>query len=219
LTTYKYLLIAALMCLVLLPGAALAQEETSVDKRLSQQPLVQPNVVRRIIDKVAIDTENLEMGFLFGIYSAEDFGTNPVTGFRLAYHITEDVFFEASLGQTETSKTSAEIVNNLQFIADDERNLTYYNLNVGYNLLPGEVFIGESWAFNISLYLLGGIGNTTFNGEDRGTVVTGGGIRILATDWMAFHMDVRDHVFRQNIFSVEKTTHNIEVLSSITFYF
>jgi len=204
---------------ILFAATSNTEEEDKVNKRLSQQPLVQLNVKRRIIDKVAIDTENLELGFMFGMYATEDFGTNPVTGFRLAYHITEDVFFEATVGQTETSKNKAEIGTGLTFVPDDQRTLSYYNLNVGFNLLPGEVFIGESWAFHTSLYFLVGLGNTNFNGEDRATVVTGGGFRILGTDWLAFHIDVRDQVFRQNIFTSEETTHNLEVLTSITFFF
>ncbi|MFV2055181.1 MAG: outer membrane beta-barrel domain-containing protein [Thiohalomonadales bacterium] len=192
-------------------------EANKTDQRLSQTSLVQPNVKRREINKVAIDNESIELGIYFGIYSAEDFGTNSVTGFRLAYLVTEDIFFEATIGQTETSKSSAETLGLIDIISD--RQLTYYDINVGFNLLPGEVFIGESMAFNIAVYFLGGIGTTEFNAEKRSTVVMGGGFRLLAQDWLAFHVDVRDHVFKQNVFLEEKTTHNIELTASITLFF
>ena len=47
-----------------------------------------------------------------------------------------------------------------ELITDSERTMTYYNLNLGYNILPGEVFIGEGRAYNTNLYLIAGLGST-----------------------------------------------------------
>ena len=141
---------------------------------------------------------------------------------RVAYHVSEDIYFEVTGGETETEITFEEQLTGFFTLPEEERTLTYYNLNVGWNLLPGEVFFGRNWAFNFAFYISGGVGSTDFLGERRSTVVTGAGMRILFTDWMAFHISIRDHVFRVNPFgfaSEDQTTHNIEAVSSLTFFF
>ena len=50
----------------------------------------------------------------------------------------------------------------MQLLSDAERRFTYYNLSLGYNLLPGEVFIGRNLAMTSALYMIGGIGSVEF---------------------------------------------------------
>ncbi|MBA1332239.1 hypothetical protein QQ73_14360, partial [Candidatus Endoriftia persephone str. Guaymas] len=78
---------------------------------------------------------------------------------------------------------------------NSERNFTYYNLSVGYNLLPGEVFIGRDRAFNSQLYLIGGAGSTTFAGDDHFSINLGLGYRLLLSDSFALHLDLCDQLF------------------------
>ncbi len=182
--------------------------------------IVLPDLQRRTIDESDIDTEDFEIGGFGGVMNVEDFGSNPVAGVRLAYHATEDFFMEASYGFTETSETSFEkLSGSAQLIPDDDRELTYYNLSVGYNIFPGEVFIGDDFAFNTTLYLIGGAGNTDFAGDSFFTYNFGLGIRFFATDWFSLHFDVRDHVFNTDLLGAEETTHNLESHISATLFF
>ena len=102
---------------------------------------------------------------------------------------------------------------------DDERTFTYYNLNVGYNILPGEGFIGEGRAYNTNMYLIAGLGSTRFAGDDRFTVNFGAGFRFLLTDSMALHVDFRDHLFDIDLLGEEKTVHNLEGHIGVTVFF
>jgi outer membrane beta-barrel protein len=107
----------------------------------------------------------------------------------------------------------------VQLLTDDQREFTYYNLSLGYNVLPGEVFLGGSHAFNSQFYLIGGVGSTRFAGNDEYTVNFGAGYRLLFTDWLSLHLDVRDHMFDSDLLGQEKTTHNIEIHSGLTIFF
>ncbi|HEY5807887.1 MAG TPA: hypothetical protein VIT67_07955, partial [Povalibacter sp.] len=60
------------------------------------QPIINPEVERREIKRAKIDTEDFEIGIYGGILSIEDFESHPVYGARLAYHLTEDFFLEAT---------------------------------------------------------------------------------------------------------------------------
>jgi len=186
------------------------------------EPIVKPKVERRVIEKVAIDSENLELGIYSGFYSADRYGTGTVSGVRVAYHISEDLFFEATGGQTNLKRPPEQGL--LQYYTIDEKDLLlkYYSINIGYNILPGEVFFSDDWAFNFAFYLLGGVGNTDITGEQRSTLTTGVGMRVLLTDWMAVHFNMRDHIMRHSYLggvSNEETIHNLETFTSVTFFF
>ena len=183
-------------------------------------PVIEPEVERRKIKKPKIDTEDFEIGLFGGMMSVEDFGVGTVVGARFAYHITEGFFVEASGGRTETEETSFErLSGGAQLLTDDQRTLTYYNVSLGYNLFPGEVFIGRKRAFNTAVYMVAGVGSTDFAGDDRFTVNFGAGFKLFPTDWFAVHLDVRDHVFDIDLLGQEKTSHNIESHIGFTFFF
>ncbi|MCV6606229.1 MAG: outer membrane beta-barrel domain-containing protein [Porticoccaceae bacterium] len=182
--------------------------------------IVLPDLERRTIKEADIDSENFEIGGFAGFMNVEDFGTNPVYGIRASYHATEDFFLEATLGTTELGTTSFEdLSGNVQILPNDQRDLTYYNLSVGYNLFPGEVFFGKGRAFNTNLYLIAGAGNTDFANSSHFTYSLGVGYRFYATDWLAVHLDMRDHVFNSDLLGEEKTLNNLEFTLGLTAFF
>jgi outer membrane beta-barrel protein len=182
--------------------------------------VIQPVIHRRKIDIDAIDAENFEIGAYAGLLSTEDFGANAVIGVRAAYHITEDFFAEANYAISDTTETSYErLSGGAKLLTPEDRKLTYYNISLGYNLFPGEAFLGDGLAFNTALYVIGGAGITKFAGDNRFTINFGVGYRFLATDWLAVHFDVRDHIFEIDLLGVNKTTHNLEMHAGATVFF
>lgn len=111
------------------------------------EQVIRPEIERREVREADIDSEDFEIGAFAGMMNVEDFGTNLVYGARLAYHVTEYVFVEATYGHTETDETSAERFGGFQILEDGDRDLDYYNLSFGFNILPGESFIASKWAF------------------------------------------------------------------------
>jgi len=184
------------------------------------EPVIKPELERRTISGVDIASENLEVGVFVGIMSIEDFGNSVVYGARLAYHITEDFFTEAAIGRTNADTTSFDDLNGgKDFLSDSERELTYYNISLGYNILPGEAFIGKGQAYNTALYVIAGIGNTDFADDNHFTVNVGAGYRFLLNDWIALRADFRDHMFDSVLPGNDNTTHNLEATGSISFFF
>jgi outer membrane beta-barrel protein len=90
---------------------------------------------------------------------------------------------------------------------------------IGYNIFPGEVFVTSKLAFNSSIYLVGGVGNTEFAGEDNFTTILGTGYRIIVNDWLTWHVDMRDHIFRTDIITDGQVTHNLELTTGVTLFF
>ena len=197
-----------------------AAEEEAEDQDITPPRVIEPNVARRKIKRPKIDNENWEVGGGMGFVSVEDFGTNSAYAAMLTYHVTEDFFFRADLGQTTAGRTSFETLGgDIELLTGDERRFTYYSLSLGYNFLPGEVFLGRGTAMNSSFYVLGGIGSVDFAGDDRLTINFGAGYRVLPTDWLAIHLGVQDRVFDSDLLGETKVTNNLEMILSATVFF
>jgi outer membrane beta-barrel protein len=215
---FVLLLLAQAAVLAGLAGCGRHRLEKTEDA--GQPPVIEPDVARRDIKVPKIDSENFEVGFSAGEISVEDFGVNSVTGLRFAYHVSESFFLEAAGGRTTAGKTSFETLSgSAELLTDSEREYTYYDVSFGYNILPGEGFVGKGHAWNTQTYLIGGVGKTTFGGDDRFTVNVGMGIRLIPLDWLAVHADVRDHIFDSDLLGTMKRTHNIELGVGLTFFF
>ena len=186
----------------------------------TQPPVIEPDIERREIEPPRIDTEDFEVGIFAGQISVEDFGVNTVTGARFAYHVTEGFFVELAAGQADTELTSFERLSGAaQLLTDSERDYSYYNVSLGYNIFPGEHFVGSGRAMNTATYVIGGVGKTSFAGDDRFTINFGIGMRLMPLDWLAIHGDIRDHVFDIDLLGQEKTSHNLEAHLGVTFFF
>jgi outer membrane beta-barrel protein len=211
-------LLTTALCVSSLAGCSRQRVRETVDS--SEPPVIEPEVDRREIEPAKIDTEDFEVGIFAGQLSVEDFGVNTVLGARFAYHITEGFFVELAGGQTDTEETSFERLSGAaQLLTESERRYTYYNISLGYNIFPGESFIGGHRALNTSLYAIGGVGKTRFAGDNRFTVNVGMGVRMMPLDWFAIHADVRDHIFDIDLLGQGKTAHNFEAHVGVTFFF
>jgi outer membrane beta-barrel protein len=209
--TLAPLLLAALA----LPALA----QTAEEPKPANEQVIVPQVERREVKLPRLPSNDIELGLYTGWYATQNFGTSTVTGVRLGYHVTEDLFVEGVYGRTTVSDETFRAVLAAGLLKSDKERLTYYNVSVGYNLLPGEVFIGRSSAKASAMYLIGGVGSTKFAEQRRQTFNFGVGGRVLLADWAAVQMDVRDHVFKLDLLGQSKTTHNIEWTAGLTFFF
>ena len=184
------------------------------------EQVVRPEIERRDINEADIDTEDFEAGVFYGLMNVEDFGTNAVYGARLTYHVTEYVFVEGAYGHTDTDETSFErLSGGAQLLDDNDRELDYYNLSFGFNLFPGESFIASKWAFTSDFFVIAGVGSTSFAGEDEFTWNFGFGYKVLATDWLAFRVDARDHIFDIDLLGESQTNNNLEFTAGVSIFF
>jgi outer membrane beta-barrel protein len=192
----------------------------AVEEPQAEPSIIEPQVSRREVKTPKIKAKDFEVGAYFGALSIQDFGTNPIYGARAAYHVTEDFFLEAFAARSKAGLSSLEdVFPDITVVSNSGRYFTYYDLDVGYNVLPGEVFLGRGRAFNTALYVTVGMGDVKFANQDQFALNFGVGTRILITDWLAMHLDVRDHVFESTLFGVDKNVHNVEAILSLTTFF
>jgi outer membrane beta-barrel protein len=217
----KRLALAVLTSLAL-SGLAFVLPASAATKpdELELEPLVVREPERREVKIDRIDSENFEIGMHAGIMNVQDFGSDMATSIRAAYHVTEGFFIEGQYGKTTLGETSFErLSGGASLLTDDQRDMRFYNVSLGYNLFPGESFLGKRWAFKGGLYLIGGVGSTDFAGDERFTINAGVGYRLVATDWLALHVTVRDHMFDSDLLGSKDTYHNIEFTGGLSLFF
>lgn len=203
----------------LLTGVGYLQTAIAAEPIRAEDQLIKPEVSRREIKVSGIDSENFEVGYYSGLMSVEDFGVNAVKGYMVSYHLTEDVFFIATSGSTTTERSSQEEYSGLDIFTDTERELSYFNIMLGYNLFPGEVFWGSDLAFNTDIYITVGSGTTDFGGDEHSTFVYGIGYRFIGADWLSVHFDMRNHTFEHDYFARSKSVDILEFTFGLAIFF
>jgi len=207
-----------LVALLALPGVSTELAAQSSEEESSN--LIEPQIERVEFDESMIDANDFEFGVYAGYLAVENFDTNPVYGFRIGYQISEDFFVQGSYGTSKVGKTSFETLSgSAPLLSDSERDLEYYLVSLGFNLLPGEVFLTDSTTFNSVLYISGGLGNTDFAGDDRYTIAWAVGYRTLFTDYVSLDIEMRDLIFDIDIFGNDETTNNLELTLGLSLFF
>ena len=185
----------------------------------STEQVVVPQVDRRDLSLPRFPSNDFEIGAFVGTYATQNFGSSAVGGLRLGYHITEDFFVEAVYAQTQVSDESFRQVLPGGVFPDEKEKLSYYNLSLGYNVLPGEVFIGGKRAKPSAFYLIGGVGSTKFDEQRRPTYNVGAGLRVFLGDRVALQVDARDHIFSLDLLGKRQSTQNLELSVGIAAFF
>jgi outer membrane beta-barrel protein len=199
---------------VMAPALVRAQAEKPANEQV-----IEPQVERRDVKLPRFPSKDFEIGLFTGTYETQNFGASSVSGLRVGYHITEDFFAEAAYARTKVSDETFRQILPGGIFAQTKENLTYYNLSAGYNVLPGEVFLGSNRAKATAVYLIGGVGSTSFNKQKRQTLNFGVGLRLLLADRWALQVDMRDHIFSLDLLGKRQSTQNLELTGGLTYFF
>jgi outer membrane beta-barrel protein len=185
----------------------------------ANEQVVVPQVQRRDVRLPQFPSRDWEVGAMVGTYAAQNFGASLLYGVRLGYHITEDVFVEAALAQTSVSDSSFRQILPGGVFTDETESLSYFNLSAGYNLLPGEVFLGRNRAYASQIFLIGGVGSTRFVDQRRQTFNFGLGTRVYLSNRFSVRVDMRNHVYPLDLLGRRQNTQNLELTAGAGFTF
>jgi outer membrane beta-barrel protein len=213
----KRSLVITALAAAALPAAA---QTPPPPKPQPQEQVVVPEVDRRPIKKPRLPSNDFSIGLFYGTYATENFGTSAVSGIKLGYAITEDIFVEGAYGKTTVSDEAfRQIFPGGGVLSEPQQKLNYYNLSAGWNVLTGEAFFGRRTAKALQSYVVAGIGSTDFAGQRKQTLHVGMGLRVLFNDRFSVQFDARDHLFPLDILGRKQNTHNLEFTTGLTVYF
>jgi outer membrane beta-barrel protein len=210
---------SALTCALATLLAVSAMAANAQDQKPANEQVIVPQVDRREVKLPRFPSKDFEVGVFGGTYATQNFGTSAVGGLRLGYHISEDFFAEAVYARTKVNDELFRQILPGGIFPQTKEKLSYYNLSAGYNVLPGEVFIGSNRAKATAIYLIAGVGSTSVNQQKRQTLNFGLGGRLLLADRWALQVDLRDHVFSLDLLGKRQSTQNLELTGGLTFFF
>jgi outer membrane beta-barrel protein len=200
-------------------GDQVVQPASDQAPQPANDQVIQPQVDRRDVKVPHIPSNDIELGLFTGAYNAEHFGNHLVEGARLGYHVTESIFIEGVYGRTKVSDAIFRLFLPGGVFPLQEETLQYYDLSAGYNIFPGEIFLAKGHAKVSTVYLIGGLGTTKFDGASHETINAGLGMRVFMADWAAIQFDMRDHFFTIDLLGTKESTQNLEFTVGLTFFF
>ncbi len=203
-----------LSALVLASTAAAARELDAKDP----DQVIKPEVERRTVTVPRLHARDIEISAFVGFLDVESFGTSSVYGARIGYHFTEDFFLEATYAESSVTDSAFRRLG-IPVFAEEQSKLVYYNLSTGINLFPGEIFFGKNRARYSYIYIIGGMGITSFDVLDNVTFNVGFGMRVVPWDWLTVRLEVRDHIFESDLLGKNKMTNNIEATFGLSLIF
>lgn len=212
------LLLGAALTPVLAQTTAPTTSTTTTTGAATEQVIV-PQVDRRDVKRPRYPSNDFAFGLYGGTYSTQNFGSAAVSGLRVSYHITEDIFVDGTLGRSKVSDENYRQVLPGGIFVNRTETLSYYALSAGYNVLPGEVFFGRNYAKATQGYILAGVGSTDFANQKRQTFHYGFGLRLILADWFSVQADVKDHIFSLDLLGKRQSTHNPEISLGLTVFF
>ena len=181
------------------------------------------NVANRIsvnsnVDADKLDSEFFELGVYGGVLNVQDFTSELLLGARATFHASEDFFLQFNYAQANISESSFE--KNLgSALSGADRDYSYYDLLLGYNVIQGEAFPVSGRTSWSALYVVAGVGDTEFGAEESFTYVLGAGLRVNLTRRYVWSVDLRDHIYRSSLLRENERTHNVEFSTGISFLF
>ncbi|CBL46155.1 Hypothetical protein HDN1F_25720 [gamma proteobacterium HdN1] len=197
------------------PQSAYAEDSIAT----AQEPGYEPQIIRTEFQEDAIDSENFEVGAFFGQMATERLGTNNMLGLGLAWHASEDFFFELSASRIAIQSSKLrDMASEVGETLSGSDTLTRYDLSLGWNVLPGELFIGKGRTLNTAVYLIGGLGSVDYLDDRQAAFHAGAGYRILLNDWLSFRIDSRASIFDGNSAEGGRTK-NLEMRAGLSAFF
>jgi len=209
------------LSLLMLSGGIFSAPASSADVQDNEgSALIEPDIERIVFDEAQIDSSDFELMLAVGYLSIEDFGVSTLLAAKLNYYVNESIFVQLTLARATAGETSFEIISGgAPLLTDDERDLTYYSIDIGYNLLPGEAFFSPQTTYNTAFYLSGGIGVVEFAGSDEFAVNFGAGYRLLLSDDFSITVDFRNLAFDVDVFGENKVTNNLQFTVGAGWFF
>ena len=202
------------VCLLLTTSNGYGSDES---EQSSLSPIIETRILRTDLSESTIDSQDFEVGLYLGQISIEELTTVPLLGISGTYHATEDLFLEANYAVATLEEPNTSKLNQSQAFTDDQ--LVMFNFSLGFNLLPGEAFLGSEKVFNSAFYIVGGVGVTQFDGNEEFTINLGFGYRIIMMEGFAFHLDAREHVFNRSVAGSERNSKNLDFHGGVTYFF
>jgi len=174
---------------------------------------------RGAVDRLFIKQARHELSITGGYYDSDLFSGTWVTGASYTYHMTEDtaVEFSGSFTHANADVIGAIEDGRSQILADEFARIYFFESALLWTPIYGKLRLGgKVMHFDIHLDLGVGVVDSP---TSRGAAGMGGiGFKLFAGKAVAFRIDARDHVFRQELLDARFLVNDVAVTGGISVF-
>ncbi len=158
--------------------------------------------------------------FLFGgVYANDIMGSAPIAGLSYSFHLNEDFALEASFSYTRFSSSLTKPVESYTgYSVLEAHDAKIYAGDLVWHPIHGKMMLFESFIPHFDVYFSAGAGITDSKISKGLTYNFGIGAKIFLTSWLSLRMDVRDHVYIQEVLSSDAVTNNLSFILGVGFW-
>ena len=153
----------------------------------------------------SVDNEVFELGVNAGMINIEDYGSELTFGASASFKATEDFFLQVNYLQASAKESSYEKSQGKLF---SDRDFRHFDLLVGLNIFQSEFSFKEGEENLASFYVVGGVGDTAFGGEESFTYTLGAGYQVAFNRSYIVKLDYRNYTYNSTLSDVDKTVNN-----------
>jgi outer membrane beta-barrel protein len=169
-------------------------------------------------DRPFQQTNRHELTLRGGYYASDTFDGFPVGAFAYSYHMTEDFAVEATAGITRLSSHGGpELERTFAVLQNKPRTQLMFDADLVFSLAHAKMRFGGSIThFDFFLAAGGGVVDSVVS---SGVAGNGGfGLKFFLGRMFAFRIDVRDHVFRQQLLSEQLLVNDISATLGLSLF-
>jgi outer membrane beta-barrel protein len=217
---------AALLAAGLLFFSPTRAEAQCVDEALKEQ-LVGRRAYRGVVPRLFKKALRHELSAMGGWYAADLSDGAPVYGGAYTFHFTEDLGLEASYFRTRQQYGLLQAIVDRQqglvaLVESPEEDVNLFLGHLIWSLAYGKVRWMGGGISRFDFYLSLGAGATDTS-ETGGLGLTGSGgfgLKFYLLEWLAFRLDVRDHVRNHRApLGVDKVVNDVSLMGGLSVFF
>lgn len=180
--------------------------------------IVKPKAEQELIKDAELKDVSISAGVYAGVINFENFSSSYLLGLTVNIPLNEDVFIDVEYGSTTISDAEYRNIG-LPLFEKEEINVDFYNVLIGYNLLPGEVYWSKDKTLLSSFYLLAGVGSVNINKDDFVSLSFGIGFRMDIGSGKNVRVEARDRLIDSDILGTDKISNNTEIHIAMSWSF
>jgi outer membrane beta-barrel protein len=198
-----------------LPEAPTTDADACIDENV-RADLFAKRKRRDVRDRLFQQTNRHELTIAGGYYASDMFDGTYIVGGAYAYHMTEDFAVEASGAWTHlTSSGGPELERTFSLLANKSRRELLFDADLVWDPAHGKLRLGGSIRhFDLYVAMGAGVVDSVLSSDIAGN--GGFGLKFFLGRAMAVRIDVRDHVYRQQLLTRKEWVNDVTAMIGVS---
>ncbi len=160
-----------------------------------------------------------EINLFGGVYASDVMGAAPQGGVSYTFHVNEDFALEAAFAYTYfSSPVSGPVEQYTGYSVLAGHDAYIYSGNLVWHPIHGKFMLFNSAIPHFDIFFTAGVGVTDGSNAKGLTYNFGAGLKIFVSSWLSLRLDIRDHIYVQEVLASESITNNLSLVLGCGFW-